>query len=159
MSLNSTPTEKFNGFFANYGKTQYGLIPYGVGMGRLSETINFLSLQFDSDELLNLAQARKLFYDLSNDMVNYMNADCELQSAMLEHPQSMKSIALGISFDRCLKLSPSQANDFIALVLTGQGKYFYFTFDPINEKYNEILSETVEEAKQRIKEEEDEKHN
>lgn len=149
----------FNNSFVKYGMKKYNLEADGMGGGWPGDTISFLSISFVSNKYVDINEARKLILGLTEDMLNAMKNDSQLVPWIKNRTPTYDNVNPGIGFDLLFEAPQEVADKYIALVLSSDGKFSYFKYDVEKEKYNKILVETVEEARQRIKEEEDEKHN
>lgn len=117
-----------------------GLELFGIGMA-MPDSIHELSLDLASHEHTNIYQARSLILKTSQEFLDQINSSIRLGPHLAHTPFTVSDLKLGICFwdNRNHFYSPPD----IAVVYLMNGKIFYCTYDPTQQK---LSSEDVEES-------------
>ena len=115
--------------------------------GALIYDVKELALHFDACECLNLEEARKLYIEMTETYLDYINEDEAIKPYLHNYPFTIQNLDLTIAFlDRS---GAHQGNGCIAFIFFNPktSEIFFRTYNPDNDKLTPFHEEPYEEAK------------
>lgn len=126
-----------------YIKKNFNVYPAGVGGGMASE-INRISLHSDCYKIVNVDQAREIFFDCVSDLLNRFNCCPKIRPYMHNFPFTIDNLHLILAFSTSEGKRPPEPN--VALITVGNGKVFYAEYKHGLRDFNDIHIESIEKA-------------
>lgn len=107
--------------------------------------INLLSLHFENESVLDLAEARILITDCAKEFLYSINTNENIRPHLLDYPFTSINVLLMFTFRKHLKHPPP---DKIAAISLCDGKIRYSICNPKTQHLQKIYEETYDEALQ-----------
>ncbi len=115
--------------------------------GALMHDVKELALHFDAFECLNLEEARKLYVEMTETYLDYINEDEAIRPFLHNYPFTIKNLKIMITFfDHS---GNYQDNGCIALIfrVLKTSQVFYCAYDSEKKDFVDVHEEPYEEAK------------
>jgi hypothetical protein len=135
-------------------KYRYGFHLDGSG-GSMMNDITVIRLMFSSINTVKLDQARIIFVDSVENLLNRVNSDEKIRPYLHNFPFTIDNIQLDIGF-----LKPGGKfvdGEFIATISLIKGKIFYGHYNMSKDRLENLYSEPYEEAIKIVREQNDQK--
>jgi len=135
--------------FIKVEKKENNLCLMGIGTS-MPDTIHKFNLTFVTYQNLNVNQARILFINSTQKLLDRVNVNRQIRPYLNNYPFNAKNLDFTIMFEdiRGNFVNPPH----IAFVSLTDGKIRYNINDPITDEFNKIHSETYEEALRIVRE-------
>lgn len=136
---------KFIKTFATVAKEDYRLSLLGQG-GAFRGSISKFSFRFISNELLDQDQARRMYLQIMDRIVDMINADENLRPYLSHYPFSHNDIDLKISFYQDVSLGLKVAPPYIAFVTSSDNLLFFWTRNECDNSLVDLPTEAYKRA-------------
>ena len=132
-------------------KEKYGLFTIGSG-GAMMNDVKELDLHFEGISKITVSEARKLYIDIVEGLIEKVNNDKKARPYLHEYPFTYKNVKIRINFfkspDFCM--ANRVDNGFVSSIsILQNGFVCYYTYDYTKEEYKRFIKlhkEPYEEA-------------
>ena len=129
---------------------KYDLVTVGSG-GAMMKDIEMLGLRFNTAKKLTIPEARKLYVNVIEGLINKTNNDKKARPYLHDYPFTQKNVNIMISFYKSHPfIIQNRMNDgFITLIFISRGNICYNIYDPTKDEYKRLVTiheEPYEEA-------------